>query len=265
MGELIVAARGAGYRYPGATEPALADVSVELSGGELLGVVGPNGSGKTTLLRLLMGLLRPDEGSVTLDRRDAWSWDRRALARVVGVVVQREEPAFPLRVRQAVLLGRYPHLSPLARPAAADREAVEQALRRCDVAHLADRWVGTLSGGEWQRVRVARALAQAPRALMLDEATANLDLRHEMELLELVSELVRSGGLGALVVTHHVNLAARFADRVLLLDRGRTVASGPPRTVLTRSTLEQVFQWPVETTDWRGIPQLIPLRKDERP
>src|SRR5262249_49721552 len=162
----------------------------------------------------------------------------RALARLVGVVVQREEPAFPLRTSQAVALGRYPHLSPFGAPGAGDRAAVGRALAQADVGHLSDRWVATLSGGEWQRVRVGRALAQEPKALVLDEATANLDVRHEMEVFELMAGLARQG-LGVLIVTHHVNLAARFVTRMVVLDRGKVVASGPPRDALTGAVMER--------------------------
>jgi iron complex transport system ATP-binding protein len=123
--------------------------------------------------------------------------------------------------------------------------------------------VSTLSGGEWQRVRVARALAQEPRALVLDEPTANLDLRHEVELFDLVSELVKHQGLAGLIVTHHVNLAARFVDRILVLERGHPRASGPPREVLTQDVLERVFGCPLELVHWRGVPQLVPLRRGE--
>jgi iron complex transport system ATP-binding protein len=128
---------------------------------------------------------------------------------------------------------------------------------------LAGRPVDTLSGGEWQRVRLARALAQEPRVLLLDEPTASLDVRHEMELLELVRRLV-DGGMAVLVVTHELNLAARFADRIVLLDEGRVAAQGTPADVLTRATLSQVFGWPVAVTTWcDGSPQVVPLRPDE--
>ncbi len=263
MDQLILSARDVTFRYPGAAHPAVDGVNLDLDAGRVVGVVGPNGSGKTTLLRLLLGALRPDRGSVRIGGQDAGSWDRRGLARLVGVVVQREEPAFPLRVHQAVALGRYPHLAPFAAPGAADRAAVERAVVRADVAPLGDRWVATLSGGEWQRVRIARALAQEPRALVLDEATANLDIRHEMEVFELVAELSRREGLGVLVVTHHVNLAARFVDRLVVLHQGRVAAAGPPREALTQPVLEQVFQWPVALTQWNDIPQVVPLRPSE--
>ena len=264
MDPLIIAARGLTFRYPGAPSLAVEDVSFDLKAGELLAVLGPNGSGKTTLLRLLLGVLRPERGGVTIQDREVSLWDRRSLARLVGVVVQREEPAFPLRAGQAVSLGRYPHLSPFASPGAADRRAVDSALARADVTGLADRWVATLSGGEWQRVRIARALAQEPRALVLDEATANLDLRHEMETFELLTELARREGLGVLLVTHHVNLAARYADRIVVLDAGRVVSTVRPAEALTQTVMERVFQWPVTMTEWAGVPQMVPLRKTEQ-
>lgn len=261
MDQLIFEARAVAYRYGGAQADAVADVSFGVRPGEVVGVVGPNGSGKTTLVRLLLGVLRPTAGAALVLGRPAAEWNRRALARVVGVVPQREEPTFPLRVREAVLFGRYPHLGALGAPRQHDRDVVARALQRADVAVLADRWVATLSGGEWQRVRVARALAQEPQALVLDEATANLDIRHEMEVFQLVSKLVHTDGLAALVVTHHVNLAARFADRLVIMDRGLARAVGTPRDVLTRETLERVFEWPVDVIDWDGAPQLIPQRK----
>jgi iron complex transport system ATP-binding protein len=266
MGDVIFEAHCASYSYEGAGVEAAAvqGVDVTVSSGELLGIVGPNGSGKTTLLRLLLGVLVPSGGTVLAFGSAASDWRRREFARLVGVVSQREEPAFPLRVRQAVMFGRYPHLGPLGAPSAADVAVVDRALERCDVRHLSDRWVATLSGGEWQRVRIARALAQSPRALVLDEATANLDLRHEMEVFELVSELVHEGYLAGLLVTHHVNLAARYVDRVLVLDRGVATATGKPADVLTPDVIEQVFEWPVAQTEWRGIPQFVPLRRDER-
>ena len=146
---------------------------------------------------------------------------------------------------------------------AADRAALERALVACDAAALADRWLWTLSGGEYQRVRLARALAQEPRLLVLDEPTASLDLRHEMELFELVRTQVDAHGLGALLITHHVNLAARFADQVLILAEGRAVARGAPADVLTRETAAAVFEWPVVISAFEGRPQMIPLRKKE--
>jgi iron complex transport system ATP-binding protein len=179
----------------------------------------------------------------------------------VGVVPQREDNLFPQRVRDTVVLGRYPHLSTWGGEQPRDQIAVDRALATCDVLHLADRWLWTLSGGEYQRVRIARALAQEPECLVLDEPGVSLDLRHEMELFELVRSLVDRSRLAVVMITHHVNLAARYADSVLLLAEGRVAARGGPAAVLTRETVERVFGWPVALHDVEGRPQLTPLRK----
>ena len=261
---MMLSARGLTVRYTGAPRRALDDVTFDAVPGQLLAVTGPNGSGKTTLLRALLGLVRPESGTALVGDRTVDAWGREALARVVGVVPQREETVFPLRVSEMVMLGRYARLGPLAAAGAADRDAVARALERCDATDLAGRRVDELSGGEWQRVRVARAIAQEPRILILDEPTASLDVRHEMELFELVRELV-DDGLTGVVITHELNLAARFADRMLLLDQGRLVRTGTPLEVLDRETVGRVFRWPVAITTWRGsVPQVMPLRQAER-
>lgn len=263
MAGLIFEATGVSFAYPGSERPAVCDVSLSIESGELVALVGPNGSGKTTLLRLFLGLLHPQAGIVSSGGRQATDWSRREFALLVGAVTQREEPAFPIRVQQAVTLGRFPHVGPIGRLSHADRDAVDRAMRQCDVEFLRDRWVSTLSGGEWQRVRIARALAQEPRALVLDEPTANLDVRHEMEVFELTSQLVREHGMAGVVVTHHINLAARFADRMVLMDRGAVRAAGDPQQVLLPELLEEVFSWPVAVQRWREAPQFVALRKFE--
>lgn len=261
---MILDAQAVSVRYRGHARLALDGVSCHVAGSELVAVVGPNGSGKTTLVRALLGLLPLERGSVMVGGRPVNSWSRPALARVVGVVGQQEEAVFRLTVAETVMLGRYAHLGPLTPPRDVDRAVVQAALQRCDIVELADRPIDSLSGGEWKRVRVARALAQEPRALVLDEPTASLDIRHEMELFELVRQLV-SGGLAGLVITHHLNLAGRFADRILLLDRGVVVAEGSPATVMRGEILSRVFEWPVAVTTWAdGSPQVVPLRVGEQ-
>jgi iron complex transport system ATP-binding protein len=260
---MILDAERLEVRYTGVSRLALAGVSVRVAAGELVAVAGPNGSGKTTLVRAVTGLVPLAGGSVRVEGRALAEWRRAELARVLGVVPQREDIVFPLRVDETVMLGRYARLGPLGAPAAADREAVTSALTRCDALALAGRSTDTLSGGEWQRVRLARALAQVPSILLLDEPTASLDVRHEMEILELIRGLV-DHGLAGLVITHQLNLAARFADRIVLLNDGRVVAEGTPPEVLRKDTLDAVFQWPVAVTTWRdGSPQLVPLRPGE--
>lgn len=265
MTEPLLRLDGVSYRYPGATIDALHGVSLAVAPQQFHTVLGPNGSGKTTLVRVALGALVPDAGSAEIDGRPARAWPRQELARLIGVVPQREDNLFPQRVRETVLLGRYPHLSLWGRESAEDHEAVRRALAACDIEPLADRWLWTLSGGEYQRVRVARALAQEPRLLVLDEPAVSLDLRHEMGLFELVRTLVDRDGLGVLLITHQLNLAARYADSVLLLDGGRTAALGAPADVLTRETVERVFAWPVAMQSLDGRPHMIPLRQSKEP
>jgi iron complex transport system ATP-binding protein len=255
------------YRYPDMPRGrwALAGISHVVRAGEFHAVLGPNGSGKTTLLRIAFGTVTPEQGGATILGRLSAHWPRQELARVVAVVPQREDNLFPQRVRETVHLGRYPHLPRWGREGVGDRAAVERALVACDVQHLSERWLWTLSGGEYQRVRIARALAQEPRLLILDEPGVSLDLRHEMELFELVRSLVDRAGLTVVMITHHLNLAARFADRVVLLHEGRVVAAGLPRDVLTADRVQGVFAWPVTVESFDGRPQVVPLRQSLRP
>jgi iron complex transport system ATP-binding protein len=237
---------------------------MEAPAGGCTAVLGPNGSGKSTLLRVLLGTLAPSAGRAEFDERPLAAWSRAELARAVGVVPQGEETAFPISVRGLVAMGRYPHLGPWRREGAADRRAVEEAMRRCDVAGLAERPLANLSGGERQRARVARALAQEPRALALDEPTAALDVSHEMAIWELLRDLGRAGTT-VLIVTHNLNLAARYADRLVLLHEGRVAAAGKPAQVLTRETVERVYGWPVRVVPHpgpgpdAGAPQVVAL------
>jgi iron complex transport system ATP-binding protein len=251
------------YRYPGTQRDALAGVSLSVGPREFHAVLGPNGSGKTTLVRIALGALTPVVGRADVIGVPAIQWPRQDLARIVGVVPQREDNLFPQRVRETVLLGRYPHLPLWGGERAEDHAAVDRALAACDAQHLGDRWLWTLSGGEYQRVRIARALAQEPQLLVLDEPAMSLDLKHQMELFELVRGLVEQRGLGVLMITHDLNLAARFADSLLLLEGGRPVASGAPAAVLTQEIVETVFSWPVAMQTVDGRPQMIPLRQSK--
>ncbi len=256
---MILLASGVSVRYPGAVAPALEAVDLGLAAGDLLAVAGPNGCGKTTLVRALLGLLPVQRGTITLDGRPVSAWNRAELAQTVALVPQREETPFSWRVAELVGFGRYARLGALSPMTAVDRRAVAEALERCDVSPLARRRVETLSGGEWQRVRIARALAQEPRLLVLDEPTASLDLGHEMELFELIHRLVQDG-LAALVVSHQLNIVARYAGRMLLLDQGHTAASGSPSEVMRADLLSRVFRWPVSVVQLEeGAPQVVPV------
>jgi iron complex transport system ATP-binding protein len=258
---------GLDFKYPRAPVPAVHDLTWRVEASSVHAVIGPNGSGKSTLLRLLLGALRPSAGRVVFAGEEVRRWPRRELARRIGVVAQAEEIQFPITVRELVAMGRYPHLGPWRRAGREDEAAIERALQRCEVADLAHRSVATLSGGERQRARLARALAQEPATLVLDEPTASLDIAHEMTMFELLAALASGDGATIVVVTHHLNLAARYADRLLLLDGGRAVADGPPRDVLTRDLIERTYDWPVNVVAHRGpgpdtgAPQVVPLAR----
>lgn len=260
---------GLSYRYGSSDQEAVSELSIRIRRAACTAILGPNGSGKSTFLKLLLGVLRPTRGDVKLLERSLHQWPRRELARTIGVVPQDEEIAFPITVRELVGMGRYPHLGPLQRERAVDSRAIAGAMRRADVAGLAGRHLQTLSGGERQRARLARALAQEPAILALDEPTRALDVRHEMEMLELLRELVAEG-VTVVLVTHNLNLAARYADELILLARGRLVAQGAPRDVLQRDRVESVYQWPVRITSHpgpgpdAGAVQITPLSNASR-
>jgi iron complex transport system ATP-binding protein len=223
------------YRYPGAARAALAGVSLTVEAGQFHAVLGPNGSGKTTLVRIALGALKPREGTAEIDGRPAAEWPRRELARLVGVVPQREDNLFPQRVRETVLLGRYPFL---LGPRTAGRSCGRgPRARACDALELADRWLWTLSGGEYQRVRVARALAQS-RGSSCPTSPVSHRFAARDGAVRLVRGLVETQRLGVLMITHDLNLAARFADSLLLLSEGGAVASGALADVLTQENAE---------------------------
>jgi iron complex transport system ATP-binding protein len=248
------------YRHPSAEVDAVDDVTVTIQAGRMTALLGPNGAGKSTLFQLLLGTLTPRRGSVSFKERAVRDWSRRDLAIEIGAVPQGEaEPLFS--VREIVAMGRYPRLGPWRREQFEDIAAIDAAMERCDVTDLAPRWLSTLSGGERQRVRLARALAQQPSVLALDEPTTFLDIRHEMTTFELLRKL-RDEGVGVVLVTHNLNLAARYADELILLNRGQLVAHGSPSDVLTKERVDTVYEWPVSIErDTAGAPQVLPLRE----
>jgi iron complex transport system ATP-binding protein len=252
-------------RYVRREVPALNGVSLDAPRGRLTAVVGPNGSGKSTLVRALVGRAAVFRGRILIDGMSHSATTRRALATRVAVVTQREEPAFVLAVRDYVALGRYPHLGLLRGASRQDRAAVERAIALTETEHLATRAITELSGGEWQRVRLARAVAQGGDAIVLDEPTTFLDVGHEMAVFELLSRLAREQH-AVLLVSHQLNLVARFADRMVLLHRGHVAAAGSPAEVMQGEVLERVYEWPLVVTrdPAVGAPALVPLRARPR-
>ncbi len=212
-------------------------ILLDVAPGEFVGLIGPNGSGKSTLLRTIYRVLRPDAGRVRLDGEDVWALGAREAARRTAVVAQERGGDFDLTVHEVVMLGRHPHKGLLDRDGPADLALVDEALERVQMQAFAHRLFHTLSGGEKQRVLIARALAQQARLLVLDEPTNHLDIRYQMEILG----LVRGLGVTVLAALHDLNLAARYCDRLYLLAGGTVVASGPPEQVLTPGLIRAVY------------------------
>ncbi len=219
----------------------LQDVSATIARGSIVGILGPNGSGKTTLLRLLSGTRRPSHGRVLLDGTPLTQLSRREVARRIAVVPQEMHLAFEYTVAEMVLMGRHPHLKLFQLEGPADFAVADDALRATGTDHLKDRAFSTLSGGEKQRVVIASALAQASDTLLLDEPTASLDLRYQLEVASLVAELNRDRGTTIVISTHDLNLAASVCRELVLMRSGRLIAVGPTSEILTTATVRQLY------------------------
>jgi iron complex transport system ATP-binding protein len=240
---------------------AVATVSLRANSGEIIAIIGPNGAGKSTLLRTLNASLRATRGEILLDGQPLESFARRVIARRIAVVAQEADLRFPVTVLEFVLGGRYAWSSAWGWESEGDIEIARGILRETELETFAARLMNELSGGERQRAVLARALATEAKVLLLDEPTANLDLAHQATMLRLVRRRCDDGESAAVVVTHDVNLAAEFADRVLLLKNGREVASGPPREVLTPELLRTVFNLEVlvDAHPVTGAPRITPV------
>ncbi|MGQ0554504.1 MAG: ABC transporter ATP-binding protein [Nitrospiraceae bacterium] len=240
------------FRYPShasqATRWILDDISFHVQEGEVLGVVGPNGSGKTSLLKVLARLMTPQQGRINLFSQDLAVKAQREVACLVGVVPQDSQMLFPFTVAESVLMGRFPHrararwIGGFGWESREDMAIAEQAMMTMDIVHLAHRSVTDLSGGERQRTVIARALAQTPKVLLLDEPTAFLDLQHQVEICSVLRRLRDEGGLTVVLVSHDLNLVSQYCDRILLLDRGQIVRLGGPDEVIEPKVLESVYR-----------------------
>ncbi|RMH08823.1 MAG: ABC transporter ATP-binding protein [Nitrospirae bacterium] len=228
--------------------PVLQDLTFQIQAGEILGVVGPNGSGKSTLLKLLARVLVPTGGRIELYGQCLMTFTQQAVARQVAYVPQEIQQIFPFTVEEMVLMGRYAHVQGggiLHWESAQDYRIVEQALKDLDITHLRHKVIGEVSGGERQRVLLARALAQQPRVLLLDEPTAFLDLQHQRDIIRILQQLNQTEGMTVVVVSHDLNLVSQFCHRLLLLYEGRMVRLENPEQVLCHHVLESVYHCPL--------------------
>ncbi len=245
----MLAVESLAFGYPGRSVGR--DASFTLAAGEVMCVLGPNGSGKTTLLRTVLGLLPPQGGRIAFHSSELSSLSRNEIARLAGYVPQASTPYFAYTVREAVLMGRSAHLGTFASPGKADLEIAARALETLGIAHLAGRALTQISAGERQLALIARALAQEPRLLVMDEPTAGLDFGNQVRLLTTISVLAAQG-ISILFSTHDPDQAFLCAHRAVLLREGRILASGAPRDVVTSETLERLYGVPVRVVPVAG-------------
>jgi iron complex transport system ATP-binding protein len=257
----VIDARSVSFRYR--QDWVLKDLSFVAERGKVTGIIGPNGAGKSTLLKLLYRLISPHRGEIFYEGRPLSGMTQPEIARRVAVVPQETHLLFPFRVAEIVLMGRTPYLGGRMFEGPADRAKARDAMARADVLAMAERPIDELSGGERKRVFIARALAQEPEVILLDEPTGSLDLHHQVDFLNLVIDLSRESGLTVLMATHDMNLASEFCDRLLLLDRGSLYRKGSPAEVLTRDVLSAVYGCDVgvDPNPYSGLPRITLFRK----
>jgi ABC-type cobalamin/Fe3+-siderophores transport system ATPase subunit len=242
---LMLQLRDIHFSYPNRPRETICGVTLDVSAGEMVALLGPNGSGKSTLLSIAIGALKPDSGDVLFDGESVARLSRREVAQRMAIVAEQGAIRFPMTALEYVLTGRYAYSTAFGFDSISDVEISMRSLAAADAAQFAHRRFNQLSSGERQRVTLARSLAQQPRLLLLDEPTANADISHQLSLLDLVRRLTREQGLGALIVTHEINLAAEFADRMALIKDGALLACGPTPEVMTTELLSELFDIPL--------------------
>ena len=239
----ILSLKNIGFSY--GESWALKGLDLEIRSGELLGVIGPNGSGKSTLLNIIDGILIPQEGEALLKGIAVSSYNRSSLAKEVAMVAQENHFRFSFSTLEVVYMGRFPYLDRFQFEGKRDMEVVYKALADTQCVELSKRSIHELSGGEKQRVLIARALAQEPTVILLDEPTSFLDLKYKSEIFNLISSLAHKAGLSVLVVSHDIDLTARYCDKMVMLRDGRVFSTGAPDEVITASNIEAVYGCPV--------------------
>ena len=252
----ILTLKDIGFRYE--KEWALKGIDLDIRPGEILGILGPNGSGKSTLLKIMDGVLLPQEGDIFIRKRVMKSHRRSALAREIAMVTQENHFRFSFSSLEVVLMGRFPHLKRLQFEGVKDMDIARSSMAATHTLELADRSIHELSGGEKQRVLIARALAQEPALILLDEPTSFLDLKYKREIFRLISSLSVNKGLSVALVSHDIDLVSQYCHRIVMLRNGMIYQTGEPEKVITSSNIEAVYDCPVlvDTNPSSGRPRV---------
>jgi len=260
----MISVSGVGFRY--VEDWVLRDISFSVKKREFLGVIGPNGSGKTTLLKSLNRTLSLKQGNISINGVNIKQIKRRELARVMGMVPQEATIVFPFTALEVVLMGRAPYLGRLGFESEKDYKIARRAMDMTGTISFSKREIDTLSGGEKQKVLIARAIAQKPEVMLLDEPTSFLDIKHQIEIYDLIKALSLNDGLTIVSVSHDINLASQYCDKILLLNNGRMHKIGSPEEVITRENIEEVYDCCVlvDKNSMTGKPRITPLSKKNR-
>jgi len=247
--------KGVSFSY--GSRPALEDVTMSIEEGEIVSLVGPNGSGKTTLLKCINRILKLQKGTVLVEEKDISKLKLKELAKILSYVPQSVSHSLPLTVFEIVLIGRKPHLD--WNVSSRDKEIVLNILSLMGLKEMVLRQSNELSGGEYQKVLIARALAQEPQVLLLDEPTSNLDLKHQLDVLNLITSIVKEKNIAAVMALHDLNLASRFSDKMIFLNGGKIYDAGKPETVLTERNIRKVYGVEAIVNENSGYLHIIPI------
>jgi iron complex transport system ATP-binding protein len=242
--------------------PILKSICLELASSEMLGVVGPNGAGKSTLIRCIDRILKPQRGTILLDGQDIKKMHLMQLAKKIGYIPQSTAQVFPATVFDTVLMGRRPHIG--WRSNEKDTETVLEMLKKLNIEEFAMRDINELSGGQQQKVFIARALTQEPEILLLDEPTSNLDIRCQLEVMDIIKNIVTEKQISAIMAIHDLNLASRYADMTLMMNSGKIFSAGNPASVFTPENIEHVYGVEVKVSNQEGRPYIVPIRPVEQ-
>lgn len=244
------------------TSPVLKDLSVSIQEKDFIGLIGPNGSGKSTLLKIMGGILKSDSGSIQFKDSLMSKINKKIFAQSVSWIPQDHPMVFPFKVSEIVLMGRHPYLSALSFESEKDFEITRKAMETTMTSQFADRYFNEISGGEKQRVMIASALAQSPEMMLLDEPTAALDLKYQVQILAILKNLNVEHNMTLVMAMHDLNLASRFCNRLILLNEGQIVRDGPPEQVLEKNILEQVYDTEVDLDFKDGSIRVHPAIRD---